>query len=166
MKRLSSTPSGRFLVYLSYLIMLAFVTACSVTPQISSYDEGTDQGLTTIQKKTDIFIASLKRNFGTDAASLKSSKRFYDDIDQDLLRLETRVKGAPENVKTENLVHNIRLAILGDGTDADVTSMKHLHGLPENVKKGIPLMTLEINQKNINQVISAAKSLEVEKARR
>jgi hypothetical protein len=129
------------------------------------YDEVTDGSLVAIQKKTDDFVASLKKNFGTDAASLENSKGFYGEIDQELLRLETRVRSIPENVKTENLVHNIRLIILGDGTVADVTSLKYLHGIPKNESRGVPLTTLEITHRNISQIISSARSLELEKAR-
>jgi hypothetical protein len=168
MKRLSSTPHGRLLVYLSCLITLVFVAGCSTVNsaiRAARYDEVTDSSLAAIQQKTDDFVASLKKNFGTDAASLENSKGFYGEIGQDLLRLETRVRSIPENVKTENLVHNIRMVILGDGTVADVTSLKYLHGIPGNVSRGIPMTTLEITHRNISQIISSARSLELEKAR-
>jgi len=168
MKRLSSTPHGRLLVYLSCLITLVFVAGCSSvssTIRAARYDEVTDSSLAAIQQKTDDFVASLKKNFGTDGASLENSKGFYGEIGQELLRLETRVRSIPENVKTENLVHNIRMVILGDGTVADVTSMKYLHGIPGNVSRGIPMATLEITHRNISQIISSARSLELEKAR-
>lgn len=145
------------------LSVLLFLAGCSSIHLISDYDDVTDKSLTAIQQKTDDFIASLRKNYGTDAASLEKSKGFYEDIDQDLRRLEFRVGSIPKNTKTRTLVTNIRLAILGENTGAEGASLKDLHTLPENAGKGIPPKSLEVAQRNINQVISAALSLELAK---
>ena len=137
---------------------------CAGVRLISDYDEATDQGLTRIQKTTDDFIEFLKRSAGTPAASFEKSTAFYTGIDRDLRQLEFRVRAIPRNDGTVALVQDIRAAILGTGLcSADGTSPRELPCLAANRTRGPSVTALAIAQRNINQTISAALSLELAK---
>lgn len=146
-------------------VLCAFLLAgCAGVKLISYYDEVTDKSLTAIQQKTDDFIETLFKQSGTDEAAFSKHQDFYNDIDQQLRRLEFRVNSIPKNDKTIDLVKRIRLVILGEGKcTEDGTSLRDLHCMPTNKDKGPPAKALEISRRNINQTISAALNLELAK---
>lgn len=160
-----SVPRGlpRMSLLTVSILWLLTLTGCTSIRLISDYDAVTDSQLVALQEKTDALVESLNRSFGTDSASFQQSSGLYDDIDRDLRRLEFRIGAIPNNAKTESLVRNIRLAIIGAGGNADSTSLRDLHSLPENRDRGIPLKTLEVARRNINQTIFAALRLELAK---
>ena len=149
---------------LSVILVVLTLSSCAGVRLISDYDEATDKSLTAIQQKTDDFVAALIKKASTADAAFDKHKDFYDDIDQQLRRLEFRVNSIPKNDKTISLVKKIRLVILGDGKCSDEgNSLRDLHCMAASKEKGPSSVALEINRRNINQTISAALSLEVAK---
>jgi hypothetical protein len=153
---------GRHISFLSVILLALSLAACSGVRLIADYDEVTDKSLTAIQQKTDDFVEVLIKKAGTDEAAFEKHKEFYNEVDQQLRRLEFRVTSIPKNDKTVDLVRKIRLVILGEGKCSEEgSSLKDLHCMSKN--KGPSVKSLEINRRNINQTISAALSLELAK---
>ena len=148
------------------LVLSTFVlTACSGIPQvISAYDESTDKALTALQQSSDDFVTKLIDAAPSEGNGFDKQKTFYEDADKQLRRLEFRVTAIPRNAKTVKLVADIRTVILGSGKcSTDGTSLRDLHCLPSNASMGPSKATLQIAQRNINQVIGAALALELAK---
>lgn len=146
------------------LFLIFFITACTNVRLVSNYDEQTDKALMLLQQNTDDFITKLIANAPSENNSFEKNKNFYEDADQQIRRLEFRVSSIPKNDTTQRLVKNIRTSILGDGKcDENGSSLKDLHCSPENIIKGPSKMALQISQRNINQSIGAALSLELAK---
>lgn len=166
-----------------FLTVLAlFATGCSTVTLISDYDSDTDKQLTALQQSTDIFITKMLAELPKaqkQSRSAKNSydvqKQFYTAFDEKLRTLEFRVQSVPKNSTTQKLVADIRQATLlrEDEEEAcektgilDVdkaASLQSIHCLPENKKEGPRRSSLEIAQRNINQVIGAALALELAK---
>jgi hypothetical protein len=146
------------------IAVIIFVSACSNVRLISDYDEPTDKALTALQQSTDDFVTKLISNAPSEDNAFEKHKKFYEDADQQLRRLEFRVASIPKNDKTKNLVSKIRSSILGDGKcSEDGESLKDLHCLPANLARGPSKVALQISQRNVNQTIGAALALELAK---
>jgi hypothetical protein len=159
-----SLSRNQVLKYWVSVLCVFLLVGCAGVRLISDYDEVTDKSLTTIQQNTDDFIETLIKQSGTDEAAFSKHEAIYNDIDQQLRRLEFRVNSIPKNEKTIELVKQIRLVILGEGKCTEEgTSLRDLHCMPENKDKGPSATALEISRRNINQTISAALKLELAK---
>ena len=153
----------RWVMGVHFALAVVLTASCAVR-LISTYDELTDTSLTSVQQKTDDFVAALEENHGKAAASFASAEKFYDEIDGDLRRLEFRVASIPKNSHSEKLVSDIRAVILGKSDcSANGTSLRDLHCLGENKATGPSVAALEIARRNINTTISAALKLELAK---
>lgn len=169
-----------------FAFAIAVVTGCSSLTLISNYDNETDKQLTALQQSTDAFVSKMlaeipKWEKGKKSAmnSYDSQKKFYTEFDEQLRLLEFRVQSIPKNSKTQKLVSDIRAVVLlrdelekqceeeglvvKDGEETKFTSLQSLHCLKENKAQGPSRRSLEISQRNINQVIGAALALEVAK---
>ncbi len=148
-----------------FLIAIALVvSACPAVRLISDYDETTDKALTALQQSTDDFITRLITNAPSDDNAFEKHKKFYEDADQQIRRIEFRVASIPKNEKTGKLVADIRASILGEGKcTEDGGSLKDLHCLPANASRGPSKLALQITQRNVNQTIGAALALELAK---
>lgn len=167
-------------------LVLAFVTGCSGVTLISDYDPDTDKQLTALQQSTDAFITKMtaeipkwEKGKKSPKNAYDSQKKFYADFDEKLRQLEFRVQSIPKNSKTQKLVADIRSAVLlpeaqekmceeegllvKEGEETEFTSLQSLHCLRENKAQGPSRRSLEISQRNINQIIGAALALEVAK---
>jgi hypothetical protein len=152
---------------------LAILAGCQSIRLISPYDETTDKALTALQQSSDDFLTKMIARAPSDDNALSKNTTFYDDVDQQLRRIEFRVGSIPQNDKTVKLVADIRIVILGknySSTDATkppdpahAASLWEVHRLPENVAKGPSHSSLEVSQRNINQTIGAALALELAK---
>jgi hypothetical protein len=149
-----------------YCLLFLWLTLGCTVRLVSMYDEATDKSLTDIQKKTDDFIQKLHTVQGTPTASFDSTQAFYQAIEKDVKTLLFRVEAIPKNEKTVSLVRNIQLQLTGNKSSPDGASLRELHQLPGNRNNGIPAASLEIAQRNINQTIQAALSLELAKKTR
>ena len=170
--------------FLTFII--AVITGCSSLTLISDYDAETDKQLTALQQFTDAFVSKMlaeipKWDKGKKSAknAYDSQKTFYREFDNKLRLLEFRVQSIRKNSKTQKLVSYIRDAVLlrdehekqceeeglviKDGEETKYTSLQSLHCLKDNKAQGPSRLSLEINQRNINQVIGAALALEVAK---
>lgn len=168
------------------LVLLALVTAlsasCSTVTLISDYDDETDKQLTALQQSTDAFITKMLAELPKSQKAARSpknaydtQKKFYSEFDEKLRKLEFRVQSFPKNSKTQKLVSDVRAVVLlreeeeepcekTGILDADnATSLQALHCLAENKAQGPRRLSLEVNQRNINQVIGAALALELAK---
>jgi hypothetical protein len=147
------------------LSILALSTSGCVTVRlISNYDEPTDKGLTDIQRASDDFLMAMIANAPSEQNGFEKNKKFYDDMDQQLRRLEFRVGSIPENGHTVKLVKDIRMVILGEGKcTTEGTSLRDLHCIPDNVMKGPSQRSLIDRQQLINQTINSALALELAK---
>ncbi|WP_298854071.1 hypothetical protein [uncultured Aquimonas sp.] len=147
------------------IVVLAIaISACSTVRLISDYDEPTDKALTALQQSTDDFITNLIASAPSEENAFEKHKKFYEDIDQQLRRLEFRVASIPKNDQTKSLVADIRAAILGEEKcTEDGGSLRNLHCLQENLAHGPSRMALQISQRNVNQAIGAALALELAK---
>ena len=146
------------------LAMLTSLTACTHVTLISRYDEATDRGLTDLQKASDDFLTTMMANAPSEQNAYEKNQKFYDDMDQQLRRLEFRVGSVPNNDFTKKLVGNIRTVILGEGKcTVEGASLRDLHCLPASRDKGPSRTALQIQQRNINQTIHAALTLELAK---
>lgn len=150
---------------LALMLLFLALAGCTTVRLVSDYDEVTDKSLTEIQKKTDDFMENLSKHHGTSATSLDSNKEFYEEIERDLRILSFRVGAVPNNKQTIELVENLKVGILGDPSNPTGTSLKELHQLQKNRDNGIPETTLRIAQRIINQLFTAALSLEIAKKR-
>jgi hypothetical protein len=158
----------KLLILLSGLILLQ---SCTTIKLISSYDEVTDRYLTNLQQSVSNFIDTLEQFSGTEKAAFSKHQNTYNVLDQQIKQLEFRVASIPGNEKTIDIVHNIRLNILGSGELSDSTnnsaggsSLKDLHLLNDQNKNfGPSKAVLEIARRNIDQTISAALTLELAK---
>lgn len=160
----TTVQQRRFISVLSFILVVLILSSCVGIRLISDYDEATDKSLTSIQQKTDDFVATLIKKAGTTDAAFDKHKDFYDDIDQQLRRLEFRVNSIPKNDKTISLVKKIRLVILGEGKCSEEgNSLKDMHCMAASKEKGPSSKALDISRRNINQTISAALSLELAK---
>ncbi len=155
----------RFTAFTAFILMLASVlSACMSVRLISDYDEQTDKALTAIQQNTDDFIAKLIAKAPSTENAYAKNKKFYEDIDKQLRKLEFRVASIPNNKHTIELVEKIRASILGKGKcNVEGGSLRDMHCLPANATKGPSKRALEIVRRNINQTIRAALSLELAK---
>lgn len=159
-----SLSREQVLKYWVAILCAILLAGCAEVKLISDYDDFTDKSLTTIQQKTDDFIETLLTQSGTNKAAFSKHQDFYNDITQQLRRLEFRVNAIPRNDKTIDLVKKIQLAILGEGKcTAEGNSLRDLHCMPANKGKGPSATALAICRLNVNQIISAALSLEVAK---
>lgn len=140
------------------------VSSCSTVRLISDYDEPTDKALTALQQSTDDFVTKLIANAPSEENTFEKHKKFYDEADQQLRRLEFRVASIPKNDQTKKLVANIRTSVLGEGKCTEGGgSLKDLHCLPANSARGPSKTALQISQRNVNQTIGAALALELAK---
>ena len=148
-----------------FLVALALlVSACTTVRLISDYDEPTDRALTALQQSTDDFVARLIANAPSNENAFEKHKKFYEDADQQMRRLEFRVASIPKNDQTKKLVANIRASVLGEGKcTEDGGSLRDLHCLPANADRGPSKTALQINRRNVNQTIGAALALELAK---
>jgi len=154
-------PSARLLLAFVAAMLLA---ACSGLVRISDYDEPTDRALTALQQSSDDFLAQLIAKAPSDANAFAKHRAFYDDVDQQLRRLEFRVASIPKNGKTVKLVELVRASLLGEGLcTADGASLKDLHCMPESQAKGPSKTALQLARRNVNQTIGAALALELAK---
>jgi hypothetical protein len=154
-----ASAAALFILALSLL-----VSACVSIRLISDYDEATDQALTALQQSTDDFITKLIVNAPSDDNAFEQHKKFYEDVDQQLRRLEFRVASIPKNTQTVKLVADVRASILGEGKcSEDGNSLRDLHCLPANAARGPSKAALQITQRNVNQTIGAALALELAK---
>jgi len=154
----------QLVVSLITLTLLIVASGCSGVRLISDYDDTTDKALTQLQQTTDDFITKLVGAAGTDANAFAKHKEFYDNADQQLRRIEFRVNSIPHNTATIKLVSDIRKVLLGsDACSPDGTSLRDLHCLSANQATGPSKTALQIAQRNINQTIGAALSLELAK---
>ena len=165
---------------------LVILTSCSTVMLISDYDADTDKQLSALQQSTDIFISRMtaeipkwERTKRSEKNSYDVQKKFYSEFDDKLRLLEFRVQSIPKNSKTQKLVADIRAAVLlpdnlakqceqeglviKEGEETQFNSLQSMHCLQENKAAGPSRMALEISQRNINQVIGAALTLEVAK---
>jgi hypothetical protein len=160
----SQNSLGRGWVGAQWLTVVLLSISCTTIRLVSDYDEPTDKALTSIQKSTEEFITTLAANAPSDANALEKHNAFYADIDQQLRQLEFRVNAIPGNGHTVKLVKDIRAVILGERKcTTEGASLRDLHCLPENAAQGPSKKTLEIQQRNINQAITAALALELAK---
>lgn len=149
-----------------YLFFVLLLSGCTIR-LVSMYDEVTDTSLTEIQKKTDSFIEKAKANDESQASSFANSKAFYEEIDKDLKSLLFRVGSIPKNKEMESLVRNIQLLIVGDQEAPKGTSLKELHQItPSGGVKVINSTAFALAQRQINQALHAALSLELAKKSR
>jgi hypothetical protein len=147
------------------LIAVVFsVSACSTVRLVSDYDEPTDKALTALQQSTDDFVTKLIATAPSHDNAFEKHKKFYEETDQQLRRLEFRVASIPKNDQTKKLVSNVRASILGEGKcTEDGGSLRDLHCLPANLARGPSKTALQISQRNVNQTIGAALALELAK---
>lgn len=151
-------------VSLVLLLLTLAISACSTVRLIADYDEPTDKALTALQQNTDDFITKLIANAPSEDNAFEKNKKFYEEADQQLRRLEFRVASIPKNDQTKKLVANVRAIILGEGKcTEDGGSLKDLHCLPANSARGPSRIALQISQRNVNQTIGAALALELAK---
>lgn len=156
------TSQLRGLVAVAFLSLV--LSACSSVKLISDYDEPTDRALTALQQSTDDFITKLVADAPSEKNSFSKQKAFYDNADEQLRRLEFRVGSIPKNSHTVKLVGDIRASLLGEGKcSADGRSLKDLHCNPEALAKGPSKASLQLAQRNLNQIIGAALNLELAK---
>lgn len=140
------------------------LSACSSVTLISDYDEPTDKALTAIQQASDDFVTKLSADAPSEKNAFDKHQQFYDDVDKQLRRLEFRVMSIPKNSQTVKLVGNIRTTLLGEGKCSDEgNSLKDLHCNPAALAKGPSKTALLLTQRNINQTIGAALTLELAK---
>lgn len=140
------------------------LSACTTVRLISHYDEPTDKALTALHHSTDEFITKLIGSARSDDNAFGKHKKFYEDADQQIRRLEFRVASIPKNDKTRKLVADIRATVLGEGKcTEDGGSLRDLHCLPANAAKGPSKKALQISQRNVDQTIGAALALELAK---
>jgi hypothetical protein len=159
--RVLATASNRYLLLAALVWSLS---ACSGVKLISDYDEPTDKALTALQQSTDDFLAKLIKEAPSEANAFEKHKAFYDDLDQQLRRLEFRVASIPKNSRTQTLVSNSRSTILGEGKcTAEGGSLRDLHCIPSAAARGPSRTALEIARRNVNQTIGAALALELAK---
>jgi hypothetical protein len=120
--------------------------------------------LTAIQQTSDDFLTKLIADAPSEKNAFDKHKQFYDDMDQQLRRLEFRVASIPKNSHSLKLVGDIRASLLGEGKcSVDGTSLKDLHCNPDGLAKGPSKLSLQIAQRNVNQTIGAALALELAK---
>jgi hypothetical protein len=163
-------------------LVVTFSVGCSTVTLISDYDDETDKQLTALQQSTDTFITKMLAEIPKSQKAARSPKNaydaqktFYTEFDEKLRKLEFRVQSFPKNSKTQKLVSDIRAAVLlreeeeescekTGILDADKSSsLQALHCLAENKAQGPRRLSLEVNQRNVNQVIGAALALELAK---
>lgn len=167
---------------LTVALIVAVSASCSTVTLISDYDDETDKQLTALQQSTDTFITKMLAEIPKSQKAGKSpknsydaQKKFYTDFDEKLRKLEFRVHSFPKNSKTQKLVSDIRAAVLlreeqeeecekTGILDADKSeSLQALNCLAENKAQGPSRRSLEVSQRNVNQVIGAALALELAK---
>ncbi|HEX9396362.1 MAG TPA: hypothetical protein VF943_06415 [Burkholderiales bacterium] len=169
-----------------FAFVVAIVSGCSTVTLISDYDPDTDKQLTALYQSTDAFISKLKVEISkwdkerkSPQNSYDTHKKFYADFDEKLRFLEFRVQSIPKNTKTQKLVADIRTAVLlrdeqekqcEEGglvikvdEETSLASLQSIHCLRENKANGPSRKSLEISQRNINQIIGAALALEIGK---
>jgi hypothetical protein len=73
------------------------------------------------------------------------------------------MEAIPQNQQTVELVKNVLTQITGNKESPEASILKELHQLPNNRTNGISAANLELAQRNINQTIQAALSLELAK---
>lgn len=147
-----------------YAVFFILLCGCTSITLISDYDETTDKGLTKLQQNVDDFIEGLEKSAGTPDAGYAKNQTFYDGFDHDLRQLEFRVGAIPRNKQTIALVSKIRTVVLGTPVcTTDGASLRDMHCLPANKEKGPSKAALQIAERNIDQTISAALSLEIAK---
>ena len=146
------------------LIVLSLV-ACNSLTLISDYDEATDKYLTSLQQSVSSLIDTLEQFSGTEAAAFAKHQKMYDLLDSQIKKLEFRVSAIPKNDQTITIVKTIRLTILGSEDSSQAkSSLKDLHCLNDhNRNYGLSKAVLEVCRRNIDQTISAALTLELEK---
>jgi hypothetical protein len=143
-----------------FLLSFIFFQSCSVYNQVAQYDEFTDKALMNIQVKMDGFISELALKQGTSEASFEKNKSFYKEIDKDLKLLEFRAGAIPKNEISQKLIRNIRDSIFGK---EELGGLMQLHSLNGTKDIGPDLKTLNIQNLQINQAVSAALQLEISK---
>lgn len=126
------------------LFMLAALPGCTVAP----YDQTTDDSLTSIQKRFDDRIASLKQ--GSTASTQPS---FYADLENDIhslaLRNEARSQGDPSLKKEAQAL---------DELAAEVDGMSKLE------KTGnVPAGALDTAQKQFDAAVQSVLALELQR---
>jgi hypothetical protein len=148
----------------SVLVISLVLSACTSVRLISAYDEPTDKALMALHHSTDEFITKLIANAPSEENAYERHKKFYEDTDVLLRRLEFRVASIPNNRQTIKLVADIRASVLGDGKcTADGGSLRDLHCHADNAARGPSKVALQISQRNVNQTIGAALALELAK---
>ena len=173
--------------------MFAVLAGCSTVSITSDYDQETDKQLTSLQQTMDTFIAKMlieTPRWDKQERSAKNTyaaqKKFYAEFDEKLRILEFRVQSIPNNSRTQKLVADIRSAVLlselderrcdeenngrgivvkEDETPAP-TSLQATHCLERNKMEGPRRGVLELNQRNINQIIGIALAHELSKKQR
>lgn len=170
----SSAPQA-VRIFFTVLVTTVVLAACATVTLISDYDEQTDKSLTTLQQATDSFFSKLlaelpkkKSNVRSEKNAYKAHERFYVDVDDQLRKIEFRVQSIPKNGKSIKLVSDIRRVLLSSENEAvqcteNGASLQDLHCMEESRSGGPTRGSLEIAQRNVNQVIGAALALELAK---
>jgi hypothetical protein len=159
------TPASSFLARVLFALTLCVaLSSCTQFSRISGYDEATDKALSALQQSCDDFITKLIVTAPSQQNAFKLHTSFYDSMDEQLRRLEFRVGSIPQNERTVKLVADVRTVILGSGNCSnDGSSLRDLHCRADAAATGPSAGALRIAQRNINQTIAAALSLEMAK---
>lgn len=170
-----SSPLQATWRFLLALLAAIALSACTTVTLISDYDEQTDKSLSALQQSTDAFFTKLlaelpkkQKDARSEKNAYKAHEKFYTDLEEQLRKIEFRVQSIPKNGKSIKLVSDIRLVLLSSDDEKiqcteNGSSLQDLHCMPESKERGPLRKSLEIAQRNINQTIGAALTLELAK---
>lgn len=140
--------SIRGLFPLFILILLLAFSGCTTVRLVSEYDKRTDDEITALQKKTEVFLNTMERTAGTPGADYEKHVHFYDTIRADLNVLAVRSEALSLNRLTTQ-----QLQLLGQSINA----------LEEQHRKGLTRMMIEPIRQALQTHYAAILTLEVAK---
>ena len=106
LKRISR-PSLHPVALLLSLFLLLSVAGCTVQ-LMAAYDQQTDEAVTALQRKTNVFLSQMERSCGKLAGAHDQNLAFYDDAQADLTVIQTRVDAIAKNKQTFGQVAALR----------------------------------------------------------
>jgi hypothetical protein len=137
-------------IRIAALLCIALVVAGCTIRLIAEYDESTDQGVTTFQRKIETVLTSLERQVGTDAAAYANYVKSYDELRVDLRVLRARATAIPKNDRTVEM-----LTLLTD----NLAKMEQLH------QRGLSAQDIPPLRTAFNEACTAILKLEIAKKR-